>query len=100
MIPMRSVLELVGFEPTEGRGDQLRGCCPLLECPHHNRREFSVHRTRDIFYCFTCDQSGNQLDLWAAFQSLEIYDAAKDLCERTNNEVPWLKHRLNSHRNR
>jgi len=96
---MHSVLEMIEFEPLAVRGDQLRGPCPLPECPHHDRREFSVHRTKSVFYCFTCKKGGNQLDLWAAVQKLPIYDAAKDLCERTNNGVPWLKPRLNSHRN-
>ena len=83
-IPIRRVLELLDWEPTRCRGDQWRGPCPLLLCSHGTNRKpsFSVHVSRHLFQCFTCGQSGNQLDLWAAAINQPLYPATRDLCRR------------------
>lgn len=93
LIPMPSVLDMIDFEAVVQRGDQQRGPCPIPACATRHRREFSVHLASGIFHCFTCGRSGNQLDLWAALQNLPLYEAAQDLCRRTNNDIPWLKSR-------
>jgi DNA primase len=87
-ISMSSVLDLLGFVPSERSGDQLRGPCPLHGSTSPNSRSFSVNPRKNSFRCFRCGAAGNQLELWAAAQKLPIYDAALDLCQRLGVAVP------------
>lgn len=43
------------------------------------------------YQCFKCGSAGNHLDLWAAISKKNLYDAAIDLCNRLNREVPRLQ---------
>ncbi|MCA9145493.1 MAG: hypothetical protein H6821_13445 [Planctomycetaceae bacterium] len=88
-IAMREVLELLGFEPTWRRGNQLRGICPLPAC-NSQHREFSANVERAVFRCFACGAHGNQLDLWAQAQRLTIHQATTQLCDKINIRVPLL----------
>lgn len=83
-ISIHRVLELLRYQPVIGRGPQWRGPCPLCsDCDDTaNQRCFSVHVTRDLFQCFRCRRSGNQLDLWAHFRGLSLYPATLQLCHR------------------
>lgn len=86
-IPIRHVLALLNWEPLRRRGDQWRGLCPLLCSGGPSRNpDFSVHISRHLFQCFTCRQSGNQLDLWVAATSLPLHQATRDLCRRLGVE--------------
>jgi len=89
-IAMRRVLELIDYRPTARHGDQWRGPCPITD--HAPARDhdhcFSVHLTRNAFQCFRCQQSGNQLDLWAAITQRPLYPASIDLCHQAGMEVP------------
>jgi hypothetical protein len=64
-IAMRAVLQLLDWEPTRCRGLQWRGPCLLPGCPSSGGGttvcNFSVHVQRNIFRCFRCGRSGNQL---------------------------------------
>src|SRR5437016_8970636 len=85
-VPMREVLNLLGFVATNGRGDQLYGPCPLRppksERSRRRERYFSVNLKAGRFYCRDCGELGNQLELWAAATKQPIYEAALDLCSR------------------
>ena len=87
-IPMSRVLELLGFRPTRACGSQLRGSCPLPNCPPVWPPRFSVNLQRHAYQCFACGSAGNQLDLWAAAQQLSLPAAAIDLCRVTQTPVP------------
>ena len=87
---MREVLDLIGFRPTSRRGPQLRGRCPIPDCPSSSRRTFSVHLVRQGYRCFACGSQGNALDLWAAVRRLPLHEAALDLCRTLNLVPPWL----------
>ena len=93
VISMGEVLELIGFEASSCRGDQLRGRCPLQACQGAARCTLSVDVGRGIFRCFACRAGGNQLDLWALFNRLPLYEAAKSLCHTTHTPIPWLASR-------
>jgi hypothetical protein len=69
-IPMEQVLDLLGYRAMSRRGPQLRGPCPLLASVPSDRRSFSIHLTKGVFYCFHCRAHGNQLDLWAQIHQL------------------------------
>jgi DNA primase len=97
-IAIRRVLELIAYQPTSTRGDQWRGPCPLE--PHvlarRGDRYFSVNLARNLFHCFRCRRSGNQLDLWAAITQLPLYPATLDLCRRIGIEPPTISQSRNS----
>lgn len=83
-ISIRRVLELLRYQPSERRGDQWRGPCPICSSgvTDVEQRCFSVHVGRHLFQCFRCRQSGNQLDLWAHLSGHSLYRATLDLCQR------------------
>jgi DNA primase len=90
-VSMAEVLDLLRFVVIERTGDQVRGECPLHESTAANKhRSFSAHLTRNLFRCFKCGATGNQLDLWAKASKKPIHQAALDLCTRLNKEVPLL----------
>jgi DNA primase len=88
-ITIREVLELIGFQATWRRGPQLRGACPIPGCCGTSGRSFSVHLTRHVYHCFTCHCHGNALELWAVIRGVSLYQAALDLCQLLNLDLPW-----------
>jgi transposase len=97
-VSMAQVLRQLGLlEGLRGRGQQLRGCCPVHGQTGTKERTFSVHLGKKIFQCFQadCGAHGNVLDLWAAVQGLPLYEAALHLAEtfglRRNREEEPVK---------
>jgi DNA primase len=89
LVSMAEVLRLLGFEPHERSGVQLRGACPLHESSAGSR-VFSVNLAKNTFQCFKCGAGGNHLDLWARVIRKPLYEAALDLCHRLHRNVPYL----------
>ena len=89
-LPLAEVLHLMGYEPRERRGQQLRGPCPLHGSRSATSRVFAAHLGKHVFHCFGCGAGGNALDLWAKWTGLELYAAVVDLCQRLGRPVPWL----------
>lgn len=89
-ITMQQVLNLLSFDPTSIRGDQLRGPCPIHGSKPPRSRSFSVNLQSRRFQCFRCGARGNQLELWAAARELGIHEAAIDLCQHLGRDVPWI----------
>jgi hypothetical protein len=87
-IPIRRVLELLRYQPALQRGPQWRGPCPICSerVDTANQLCFSVHVGRNLFQCFRCQRSGNQLDLWACLSARSLYPATLDLCRRLDIE--------------
>jgi DNA primase len=93
-IPIRRVLELIGYRAVSHRGPQWRGPCPICStaaantnpAANTNQRCFSVHIDRHLFQCFACRRAGNQLDLWAHISGLSLHPATLDLCRRLGIE--------------
>lgn len=92
-ITMEQLLTHLGLlEGLRGRGQQLRGCCPVHARTGAKEQTFSVHLGKNAFQCFQaeCGAKGNVLDLWAAVQRLPLYEAALHLAEtfhlRVNRE--------------
>jgi transposase len=83
-IAMEQVLRHLELLPgLRGRGQQLRGCCPIHARPGAKEQTFSVHLGKNAFQCFhaACQAKGNVLDLWAAVHRLPLYEAALHLAE-------------------
>jgi DNA primase len=85
------VLELLGWQARERRGQQVRGACPLHGSTSPRSRSFSAQLGRGVWRCFVCGASGNALELWARASGQGLYQAVLDLCERLGREVPWLQ---------
>ena len=88
---MSQVLDELGFEPTSRSGDQWRGPCPVHGSSSPRSRSFSVNVNTARYYCHKCHSRGNQLELWAAAQSMTVYEAALDLCRILGKDVPWIE---------
>ncbi|MBI3465075.1 MAG: hypothetical protein HY000_18765 [Planctomycetes bacterium] len=88
---LAQVLDLIEFVPSERRGDQLRGPCPIHGSTSANSRSFSANLRKNAFRCFHCGASGNQLDLWAAVNALDLQQAARTICERLGLEIAELQ---------
>jgi hypothetical protein len=91
-ITMQEVLQLLGFQPNRGRGDQWYGRCPLPGCLPSRRSCFSVNVNLGRYYCHRCHRHGHQLELWAAATGLPLHRAAIDLCVTLGRDVPWVHH--------
>jgi len=89
-ITIAQVLALLGFVPRSDHAGQQRGACPLHGSTADATRCFSVNTNAHTFHCFKCNRSGNALDLWAIANRLSIYNAALDLCQRLNIDLPIL----------
>ena len=87
---LAEVLDLLGFEPCERRGDQVRGRCPVHESRSARSRSFTAHLGKHAWHCFSCGASGNALDLWVAVTRQPVYAAVLDLYTRLGRDVPWL----------
>ena len=89
-VRLASVLDLLGFVPTNHYRNQVRGPCPIHGSHSPRSRSFAAHLARHCWHCFRCGAGGNALDLWMTANQLPLYDAALDLCQRLNLEVPWM----------
>jgi len=91
-LQLAEVLDLLGFEPSNRRGDQVRGPCPLHRSRTRASRAFAAHLGKNIWYCFGCGAGGNALDLWLALTRQPLHAAVIDLYTRLGREVPRLRH--------
>jgi DNA primase len=89
-VTMAEVLGLAGFVPRETSGDQVRGPCPVHHSASPSGRSFSANLRLHIYRCFKCGSSGNHLDLYAAATGRGLFEAAIELCERLDREIPWM----------
>jgi hypothetical protein len=92
-ISIRCVLELLRYQAVTQFGPQWRGPCPLCSngVGTAHERCFSVHISRNLFHCFRCRRSGNQLDLWVHISGLALRPATLDLCQRLRVEPITLE---------
>lgn len=87
-IRLVAVLERIGWTSTEGRGEQLRGPCPLPACRSKianaskaQSRSLSVHAGKNMYQCFSCGSRGNILDFWQAYQAKSLRESAIELAQ-------------------
>ena len=85
-ISIEEVLRLLGCEAVSRKGDHWRGPCPVHRSRTTDSRVFSANVKTNRYYCHKCRSHGNQLELWAAVQHMNIYDAV-DLCEKLGRKV-------------
>jgi DNA primase len=95
---LAEVLDLVGFAPRGCWAGQLRGPCPVHKSRSPTSRAFAADVDKGVWHCFACGAGGNVLDLWIAVTKQPLHAAVIDLCQRLNQEVPWLPGRSRSSR--
>ena len=89
VVSIAEVLALLDFVPVKNAGKQLRGPCPLHGSENPKSLSFSVNLAKNTFQCFACKKAVNHLDLWAAAIRKPLFEAAIELCQRLNHDVPW-----------
>jgi DNA primase len=82
---------LLRWRPSERRGEQVRGPCPLHGSSSPRSRSFSAHLGRGAWQCFRCGARGNALELWARATGQRLYQAVLELYDRLGQPVPWLR---------
>jgi DNA primase len=85
------VLELLGWQARERRGEQVRGPCPVHGSSSPRGRSFSAQLGRNVWQCFRCGAKGNALELWARATGQGLYAAVLSLYERLGRPAPWLR---------
>jgi DNA primase len=90
-VTISQVLELAGFVAVEQKVDQVRGPCPIHQSANPESRSFSANLQKNLYRCFSCGATGNQLDLWAAVSGMPIHAATKELCERMGIDLPLIR---------
>ena len=85
-IRLAELLASIGWASTEGRGEQLRGPCPLPACNPHAESgskttagSFSVHASKNVYCCFRCGCRGNVLDFWSSYRQQTLRESALEL---------------------
>jgi hypothetical protein len=86
---LRTVLELLGFEPRTRAGPQWRGPCPVQGTQSPTRRSCAAHVGKGVWYCCRCGAGGNALDLWARATGQDLDAAVLGLYRRLGRPVPW-----------
>ena len=94
-IRLEALLSSIGWASTEGRGDQLRGPCPLVACNPHGesgtkttKRSFSVHVGKNVYRCFRCGSQGNVLDFWSSYRRQPLWESARELARHLESSNP------------
>jgi DNA primase len=90
-VRLAEVLELLGFEPSWRRGEQVRGPCPVHRSRTPTSRSFAADHGKQLWHCFGCGAGGNALDLWVAVTRQPLHAAVLDLYKRLGRDVPWLR---------
>ncbi len=95
---LKDLLTRIGWKNTEGRGEQLRGPCPLPGCCSKTSTErpvtdraFSIHTGKNVYQCFRCRSTGSVLDFWRTYRATNLHAAAIELCQilETSNHTPF-----------
>jgi DNA primase len=89
-VSIADVLQLIEFVPTQTRGPELRGRCPVHGSKSQKSRVFAVNVATNVYQCFQCGSAGNQLSLYMAVTKMSLFEAAIDLCAKLNRPTPWL----------
>jgi DNA primase len=92
-VPLQCVLDGLGFVALRRRGDELRGPCPFAGCRRGapgRDYAFAANVRKGVFQCFRCGRCGNVLDLWSQTHGIGVYQAALELCDKLQLDVPRL----------
>lgn len=90
-ITMQEVLELLGFQPHRGRGDQWYGCCPLPGLSAESTTLLLREREHGPVLLPSLSPSRRSArTLGTAATGLSLHRAAIDLCVTLGQDTPWI----------
>ena len=73
----------VCLDAIEHRGDTLLGMCPFCEMP-----SLGWHRSKKLFYCYSCGQGGDVIGLFMRYYGCTFVEALEKIgCEERSREV-------------
>lgn len=90
-IRLLDLLTRLGWKHTKGRGEQLRGPCPLPACSARSGGDsvkdatFSIHAAKNVYQCFRCRSAGNVVDFWRSYRNIPPHQAAIELNQLLEN---------------
>jgi DNA primase len=80
------IVQIVGrYVTLKESGNRLWGLCPFHE---EKTPSFSVHRDRQIFYCFGCEASGDVFAFCMLQSALDFPDVVRSLARELGIEIP------------
>ena len=68
-VPVKNILEQRGIKVTKG----------FAPCPFHEEKTPSFHITKNLYYCFSCQESGDTIKLVQKLYNYSFKDAIKFL---------------------
>ena len=62
-------------------------------CPFHDDKNpsMAVNETKQFYYCFVCQESGNAVNFLRKYENLDFVDAIETLASSLGLEVPYEK---------
>lgn len=72
-VSIEQVINILNLE-LKRSGEQYRGCCPIHG--GDNEREFVVTPEKNLWYCFKCEEGGDQIALYSAVKGVSPKEAA------------------------
>ena len=87
-ITMEDVLNQLGFVPANQTGGQLHGPCPVHGSTSAGSRSLSVNLQTGRYYCHKCQSHGNQLELWAAVECVELLSGQLEILRQLRGLGP------------
>lgn len=78
-IPLKMVLDHVGWKPSATKDGEQRGRCPLHNSSNKKSRSFAVKD--EGWYCHTCKTGGDCFRLWCMFHQVSLMQAVRQMCE-------------------
>lgn len=88
---LRSASDLVALISEDsllkGQGDSFKGLCPF---PEHNDKtpSFSVSQSKQLYHCFSCDNSGNIFTYLQKQKGMSFVDSVEYLANKHNIPLP------------
>ena len=80
------IVQIVGRHVTlKESGNRLWGLCPFHE---EKTPSFTVHRERQVFYCFGCQAGGDVFGFWMRQGALDCPDTVRSLARELGIEIP------------
>jgi hypothetical protein len=88
LIPITAALAVMGYRLPRRRGRSLLGPCPLHSLPSSQSTAFRCSGL--VWYCERCQRGGDVVRLWGLHHHLTDLEAALELCDLFDLQVPRL----------
>lgn len=83
-VPARKVLEDLGCEVRQGKGDMLWSTCPYSK---HSGSTVAITTGKEVFYCRECKKGDNIFSLVKKLTNCDSVEAAKRLAKKYKVDI-------------